>query len=292
MDEELKNPLGRRRMMRSAMITTAAAAAFSSKITGLHAADAPLDLKILTLALNLEYLEAEFYFRAVYGHGLPSSLTGNSTSMVTGGSAVPWSDSQSQALAQEIADDEYDHVVLLRAAITGAGATPVNEPAIDFTSAFTAAAQAAGLISAGQTFDPFANETNFLLGAFLFEDVGVTAYAGAANLITNKAYLKTAAQILAVEAYHAGEARTRLYLGGYAPQTTAIANARAKLSGTQDDVGVIDSKGLVRIVDSGPDGLVYTRTPGQVLNIVYLGQGTNGGGFFPNGVNGAIHQAS
>jgi hypothetical protein len=42
------------------------------------------------------------------------------------------------------------------------------------------------VIGRNQQFDPYANEVNFLLAAYVFEDVGVTAYKGAAPIIDNK----------------------------------------------------------------------------------------------------------
>src|SRR6185436_5182990 len=143
------------------------------------------------------------------------------------------------------------HVRFLRQQL---GASAVAQPAIDIgvspNSAFSAAARAAGLIGAGETFDPYASDENFLLGAFIFEDVGVTAYKGAAPLITNKTYLEAAAGILAVEAYHAGSIRQLLFsLGdGARAAVQKISDLRDAVDGTTDmDQGIVKS-GVANIV--------------------------------------------
>ncbi|WP_328451349.1 MULTISPECIES: ferritin-like domain-containing protein [unclassified Amycolatopsis] len=251
------------------------------------------DAAVLNFALNLEYLEAEFYLHAVTGRGLDDAMTTGTGARggVTGGRAVRFQTRAAKQYAQEIAGDEKAHVRFLRSAL---GSAAVSRPAIDLRSSFTAAAQAAGLVKPGQSFDAFSCEENFLLAAFLFEDVGVTAYKGAAPLITNKTYLEAAAGILAVEAYHAANIRSALYQRGDANATVKLSAARDSLDGPgDDDQGVIDSHGNANIVPTDANGIAYSRSPGQVLNIVYLtNKAATSGGFFPKGVNGEVNTSA
>ena len=276
--------LGRRNLMKRAGIGAAALglAATALKPGAANAATAN-DLTVLTFALNLEYLEAEYYLRGVTGAGLSMADTGGSTGNVVGGSQVAFSTVDNLQYFEEIAQDELNHVRFLRAAITDGGATPAAEPAIDFTNAFNGLAVAAGI---GAGFNPFASELDFLLGAFVFEDVGVTAYLGGAGLISTPAYLVAAAQILAVEAYHAGEIRTRLYQAGAFPLVHKIASLRNQLSvqagSAADDQGIYIND-HINIVPTDGNSLTFVRSVAQVTNIVTAGGGTKGG-FFPNGL--------
>ncbi|GAA4988964.1 ferritin-like domain-containing protein [Pseudonocardia tropica] len=284
----------RRRFLRAAGLTGLGVAGASVLGAGTASAQEEesgeiSDATVLNFALNLEYLEADFYQRALTGEGLPDDLIGGAgrPGPVTGGTKVPFQDDAVRQYAAEISDDERNHVRFLRTAL---GDAAVSRPEIDLRASFTAAATAAGLISGGETFDPFASDENFLLGAFIFEDVGVTAYKGAAPLITNKTFLSAAAGILAVEAYHAANIRTSILAKGLADSADKISDARDSLDGADDlDQGVtVDGK--ANIVPADSTSLVFSRTPGQVLNIVYLTPtAATSGGFFPNGVNGALN---
>ncbi len=258
------------------------------------------DIDVLNFALNLEYLEAQFYLFAATGVGLPATLltgpTGTTPGAVTGGRKANLTDPVIANYAREIAQDERTHVEFLRSAIgaNAAGTFAIAQPAIDIsataTSAFSNAARAAGLIGAGAAFDPYANDENFLLAAYLLEDVGVTAYKGAAIEIASPVVLQAAAGILATEAYHAAMIRTALYTKGLIDATEAISAVRDGLDGSSDlDQGVRPIGDRSNIAPLDANGIAFGRTPEQVLNIVYLNRlAVTTGGFFPAGVNGTI----
>ncbi|KAK9823094.1 hypothetical protein WJX72_000228 [[Myrmecia] bisecta] len=249
---------------------------------------APTDTDILNFALQLECLEGQFYSYAAFGQGLNATDRGNGPQALGGKKANLTA--EVQAIANEIATDEINHVRFLRAAL-GANATAC--PAIDIFSAFTNAASAAfGVANLSPVFDVYANDINFLLGAYIFEDVGVTAYKGAAPLISNPAYLGAAAGIMAVEAYHAATVRT-LLLGAanivtpYGVNVTDVVSAisalRNKVGGAGLDEGIIVDD-YVNLVPADANSIAFSRTPAQVLDIVYLGNASTPGGFFPNGI--------
>ena len=261
------------------------------------------DADIFNFALNFEYLGAEYYLAALGASGLPASLTtGTGTKGNPSGGVVlppttkvPFENRAIFYFAEQLAVDEYAHVTVIREVL---GNNAIAEPNIDLAGSWTTFAVAAGLIGPGQTFDPFASEVNFLLGAYVLEDVCVTALCGAASLISNKTNLAYAASILGVEAYQIGMIRQRLSAIGAGIATDAISQLRSKLAnqalpvGT-DDFGTDANGNAFNFTNTDVNAQAFRRTFTQVLAIAY-GTTTGpsgpavGGGFFPDGVNGQI----
>ena len=268
---------------------------------------APLaDSDYLNFALNLEYLEASFYLYAATGSGLPAASMGFAPGFATGGAMVGGMSSFQQQIINEIAFDELSHVNFLRSAL---GNAAVSMPDINIGTTFATVAGLAGITG---TFSPYTNFNNFLIGAFIFEDVGVTAYSGAAPALTSPSNLNYAAGILAVEAYHAAYVRTAItatasaVVSGAQPNASLLTMAnqvsalRGMLGGGNETPltlapmtiaasGNYPASSIVAASTSNAVG--FSRTPSQVLHIVYGAGGTTGvasGGFFPNGLNGNI----
>ena len=209
---------------------------------------------VLNFALNLEYLEAEFYLFGTTGSGLSSSDTGAATGPTTGGAQAPLTGT-TLAIMQEIAADELAHVKFLRTAL---GSAAVPKPAINLAALGNA----------------FASQVAFIALARAFEDVGVSAYGGAGTFLSGD-NLQAAAQILAPEAYHAGNVRLQAVQQAVA-QTPVDAKDQVA---TMSNFFPTDAKGLATI-----------RTTSEVLKNVYPG-GTANAGFFPQGINGTIKTA-
>ena len=282
----------------------------------------PTDADVLNFALNLEYLEAQFYLYAATGSGLEASDTtaGSASPYQTVGTvtlgyaaAVPGLTPAQQEILNEIAYEEQEHVRFLRSAL-GTAAVPMPNIDLSFFGPLAVAATITTAATGAGSFNPFSSFDYFLVGGFIFEDVGVTAYSGAAPLISPAGvavgYLTAAAGILAVEAYHSGYIRTSLTGRAIAAGSTAaypylgaanlVEDLRATL--TVGDSAAPSTTGSVETLLTLPTSLTtpssivaasaatavgFARTVNQVLHIVY-GSATVGvasGGFFPNGMN-------
>ncbi len=216
------------------------------------------DADILNFALNLEYLESNFYYYAAFGcpidkpnaaaiaagapaKGIPVTVgVGTAGGTAVGPTAaVPFTTFTTASFAAETAIEEGRHVLFLQTAL--GSSTQIAQPLLNITTSFQMLAAAANANNTSgvvipPTFTPYDNDNDFLVGAYVFEDVGVTAYHGAAPLLTVSGNLSAAGGILAVEAYHAGLLRTRINaldptgsvgLVGY---TNSISNLRSILA--------------------------------------------------------------
>lgn len=142
------------------------------------------DVGVLNYAYALEQLEAAFYAKVIMS--LYSSASMDERLFLT-----------------DIRDHEVAHRNFFKAAITAAGATPLQDLVVDFSSI------------------DFGNRTSVLTTAKAFEDLGVLAYNGAGKLITNPAYLTIAGQIVSVEARHAAAIADLISNGTFADTTDA-----------------------------------------------------------------------
>ncbi|MEO8726008.1 MAG: ferritin-like domain-containing protein, partial [Acidobacteriaceae bacterium] len=260
----VENPISRRSFAKrigmigagiagASMLSGTLVNAVAQSTTGTNAttANSYSDADILNFALNLEYLEGEFYTFATNGDGLVQEgvIPANAVTGPTyGGHKVPnIANSPIAYIASEIRRDEQGHVRFLRSAL---GSAAVKKPTINLNA-----------LGIG-----FSDWKSFIILAAIFEDVGTSAYNGAAPLIQSKTYLAAAAGIYGVEAQHSGALRTHAIDFGI-----RVPNA--------------DGKSVPPLPNSPffvNNALTPARSAQEVLNIVYGGHPTPGG-FFPNG---------
>jgi hypothetical protein len=83
----------------------------------------------------------------------------------------------------------------------------------------------------------FTKRTSVLSNAIMMEDLGVTAFNGSAQLLTNDPYLLTLAKIASVEARHATAMRDLSEMGTFTDDATV--DSTTGLDGVRNPVGVV-----------------------------------------------------
>ena len=258
-----------------------------------------VDLKAANFALNLEYLEAQYFVLGTTGqtlaaHGADTSGLGNAGSVtVKANPQVPFKTPFYQQLLAEITANELAHVGALRAAISAGGATPAAMPQIDLLNSFNTIMFNAGI---AETFDPFVNEESFIFGGFILQDVILTAHLGSVPLVTDKGLLADIASLLAVEGQHAALLRSAIfsfqadtfpeYGFAYGDAAQALSDFREAIGDdtVNQDQGIANEDGTPNIIATDTNGFAFSRKRKQIKSIFYL-DGPSGGGFFPNRIN-------
>jgi hypothetical protein len=225
---------------------------------------APSIAAVLNFALNLEYLEANFYSYITTGAGIPTQYGGTNPGKITGGGpAVNFSDPVLGAFAKELAADEMAHVMLLRSGLIANGITPVDQPALDLS--------ALGAVT---------DDASFLAIARALETTGTSAYEGGIQYLTASiAAVNYAALIHVAEGEHEGVLRQFCISKGVMSPAVDSYDRPPELSDNQ-----VFNTSLI-------SGLNTARNASEVLRIVYAAPGSTGvssGGFFPSGLNGSI----
>ncbi len=158
----------------------APSAARSAAAGGGIVLDFSSDLGVLNYAYALEQLEAAFYSMVVANSAF--------TSVFSAGE---------QIVLRDVRDHEVAHRQFLSAAL---GANAIGAVTPDFSTI------------------NFGNRMSVLTTARTFEDLGVSAYNGAAKYLVSPTYLTVAGKIVSVEARHASAIRSLI-----APRTGAFA---------------------------------------------------------------------
>ncbi|BAV07435.1 Ferritin-like domain-containing protein [Filimonas lacunae] len=141
------------------------------------------DTGVLNYAYALEQLEAAFYIQVAANASFTSIFSSDEQALLTG-----------------IRDHEIAHREFFKTALS---TNAIGALEVDFSSI------------------NFSNRASVLGTAKAFEDLGVSAYNGAGNLITNGDYLVLAGKIVSVEARHAAYIRDLISNGTFSDSTDA-----------------------------------------------------------------------
>ncbi|XP_047324281.1 desiccation-related protein PCC13-62-like [Impatiens glandulifera] len=262
------------------------------------------DVDSIQFALNLEYLEAEFFCWGSMGVGLdvlaPYLVKGGPSPI---GVQKANLDPLVSSIIMEFAFEELDH---LRAIWSTVGGFP--RPLLDLSPHnFANIFDMAFGYNLNPPFNPYRDSLSYMLASYVIPYMGLVGYVGANPLLIGYKSKRLLAGLLGVEAGQDAVIRTYLYelkeevVKPYnisvAEFTTRISELRNKLAacGIRDEPIIVPpqygayNRSETNILSADYYSLSYARTPAQILRVVYgTGDENCPGGFFPHGANGTI----
>ncbi|XP_019186242.1 PREDICTED: desiccation-related protein PCC13-62-like [Ipomoea nil] len=262
------------------------------------------DRDLLEFPLNLEYLEAEFFLWGAFGYGLDKQAPN-----LTGGGPAPIGVKKAKLspLVKDIIGQfglqEVGHVRAIKETVPGFPRPLLNLSAETFATVIN---DAFGK-PLEPTFDPYANDINYVIASYVIPYVGLTGYVGANPKLVSYIAKRLVAGLLGVEAGQDAVLRAILYERKdeeVAPYGITVAEFTDRISDLRNKLGKagVKDEGLVVEPSQGPEGissgnilagdansLSYDRTPAEILRIVYgTGNENKPGGFYPKGADGKI----
>ncbi|XP_030543325.1 desiccation-related protein PCC13-62-like [Rhodamnia argentea] len=262
------------------------------------------DAELIHVAMNLEFLEAEFFLYGALGRG----LDGIAPHLALGGPPPAGGERANlDPLVRRIIEEfGYEEVGHLRAIYTTVGG--IQRPLIDISAhKFAMMVDEALGHRLWPPFDPYLDTVNYLLASYLIPYVGLTGYVGVIPNLSNFTTKALVAGLLGVESGQDAVIRTLLYeraLEKVAPYDITVAEFTNLFSILRNKLGMcgIKDEGIVvppvlgaeqrtetNVLSANKMSLSYPRTPQEVLRVVYgTGDEHVPGGFFPNGANGEI----
>lgn len=268
------------------------------------------DADWMTLSLQVHYLLAAYLQRGLDGSTISASLVGGSGSAgtVSGGRQASLTDPVVIATLREVTTATVARIAFLRRTLGNATSA---QPAINIAggqgSPFQAiSVTAANAATATSFFDPYASDTDFLLGGVALFAVATSLSAYIAGMVSSTSRASFGAVSAAVAANDSA-LRNALFVRAAKESTTPPAGgqttfARASTMSTarnsydgpsnlDQNVGDFGGGGdfTANSAITDANGVQVRRSPEQALGVLYASStSVSSGAFFPNGINGTI----
>ncbi|KAI3934877.1 hypothetical protein MKW92_021453 [Papaver armeniacum] len=262
------------------------------------------DIHFLQFALNLEYLEAEYFLFGALGYGLDQVAQ----ELAMGGPPPKGAkkanlDDLAKRIIEEFGYQEVGHLRVIKSTVGG-----YPRPLLDLSASnFAAIMDNAFGHHLEPPFDPYANSVNYMLSSYLIPYVGLTGYVGMNPFLNGYKIKRLLGGLLGVESGQDAVIRMYLYERSQElvhPYNYTVAEFTTQISKLRNNLGRcgIKDEGVIVPTNLGAENLTtsnvlsamsdsksYGRTPAEILRIVYgTGNEHVPGGFLPNGGDGKI----